>query len=164
MARRASGEIAELPPDTRDMWQYLIKLDRPESTSAGTANQSVPVSVPSVKQISRTFSDALMNKPKDCHITAADVRQIPRLDGSSDADVPRILEQYRLTIALEVKSVHPDESEFADKLAFTYFSLTYNGQCHTVLDQLMSGQMDWTAGNVSSDDTRAKGSFTPLAT
>ena len=96
-------------------------------------------------------------------VTAADLRGVPRLTGSSDQNVPEILSHFRVIVGLKAKRVRPNDEEFGDRVALEHIALLGEGHCLTLIQQLVTGQIDTSTATVSSEpDT--PGAFTAPAT
>ena len=152
-----SGGNPQLSKQTELLIERLVSMSGPTSSTSSVNQASVlSSSVPplSFAQVAAT--------PKTTTLTASDVRRLPRLDGSPDADVPAVLSQYRLAAGFKAKGVRPDDVPYADCLAFEHLSLICDGPVLALYQQLSSGAIDWrTAGASSEDSSKSVGAFSP---
>ena len=54
----------------------------------------------------------VLSVPKAVTFTPNDVRRLPRLTGSADADVAEVLSQFRLVVDFRAKAVAPNDDLF----------------------------------------------------
>lgn len=127
-----------------------------------------PSSVPSVNDLTKSFAAALTTQNrKHVVLSNADVKQLPRLNGSADVDVNSVLTQFRLIAHFKVKSAYTSSTgvteleRLADNVAFESCSLICDGPILVLYQHLMSGRIDWKAPVVSTEVSDLANSFTP---
>ena len=96
-------------------------------------------------------------------VTAADLRGVPRLNGSSDQNVPEILSHFRVIVGLKAKRIRPGDEKFGDDVALQHIALLGEGHCITLIQQLLTGQIDISSATVTADPG-IPGAFTPPST
>ena len=100
------GEIDDLSVQRNDMLHQLANL-----TVSSSASVSLPESEPSNPVSTEpvpTYAGVL-SAPKAVTSTPNDVRSLPRLTGSADADVAEVLSQFRLVVGFRAKAVAPND-------------------------------------------------------
>lgn len=141
------------------------------STSPTTPTQSQPsatlTSQPSATQPSPSLdgpsysdivSQPLYRDVAAVAVTSSDLRGVPRLTGSADQNVPEILRHFRVIVGLKAKRVRPNDEKFGDIVALEHVALLGEGHCLTLIQQLLTGQIDTSTATVSSEPDTA-GSF-----
>lgn len=84
-------------------------------------------------------------------VTAADLRRVPRLTGSSDQNVLEILSHFRAIVGLKAKRVRPNDDKLGDMVALEHVALLGEGHCLTLIQQLVTGKIDISTASVSSE-------------
>ena len=96
-------------------------------------------------------------------VTAADLRGVPRLNGSSDQNVPEILGHFRVIVGLKAKRIRPGDEKFGDDVALQHIDLLGERHCITLIQQLLTGQTDISSATVTADPG-IPGAFPPSST
>ena len=136
--RLLNGDISELSPVTMQLFDRLVSLKQSVSSSQSSA--------PSMASLAEVLSH---RAPRRVSITAADVKQLPRLNGSTDVDVISALSQFRVVCSFRVKAAAPTTTTAAeiermsDQAAFEHVSLICDGPILQLYQQISDGCIDW---------------------
>ena len=163
------NEILDNRKEDQPLPEWGIKIMESLASIAPSSNKS---SVSAVEVGSTggvppkvTFADVVAAQ-KTVTLGQSDVKRVPRLKsspeiGDSDIDVQAILNAYHTVARFKAFSVRPGDEEYADQVAFEFLSLICDGHAATMLQQLMSGCINWQADAISTETTDSAGSFTP---
>lgn len=84
-----------------------------------------------------------------------------RADGDYDVALQASLNAYHTVAKFKAQSVRPGDDKYADQLAFAFLNMICDFHAAIMLQQLMSGCINWRAVVISTETARAAGSFTP---
>ena len=155
MDRLFAGEIDTLDPQTERLVDRLVSLESRRSTTPSASSGALSV-------ISEALSSS--KKPARLSISAADVKQLPRLTGAADVDVLSVLSQFRLVCSFRVKASVPvstplEELEsLSDRAAFEHVSLICDGPILQLYQQIIEGSINWHAPQLSPSMSDSPGS------
>ena len=139
--------------DVQEMGGAIVSPPNPPLPSATQTNPSLDLSV----------NHPLLADVATVAVTAADLRGVPRLTGDSEQNVPEILRHFRVIVGLKAKRVRPNDEKFGDMVALEHVALLGEGLCLTLIQQLVTGQID-TSATTASTEPDVPGSHTPPAT
>eukprot|EP00903_Cladosiphon_okamuranus_P021645 g19899.t1 len=138
-----AGTIDTLPPHVDRLIDRLVSLRKTDSSPSSSA----------LSFLSEVLSSS--KKPARVSISAADVKQLPRLTGAADVDVLSVLSQFTLVCSFRVKAAVPTSTPAAeleslsDQAAFERVSLICDGPILQLYQQIIEGSINWHAPQLS---------------
>ena len=136
-----------------------------QTTGGSSPTLSIPPANPSPSSATKS-NLSLSSSTADIAaviVTAADLRGVPRLNDSSDRNVPEILSHSLVIVGLKAKRIRPGDEKFGNDVALQHIALLGEGHCITLVQQLLTGKIDISSATVTVDPG-IPGAFTPRST